>query len=390
MRQRHYSMTMRDVYNYAAVILLPQLRWSDVGYKCKAETLLKIAFYAAANLCSLYAACRRLADTPSDESVRNALSSLCPDQGSILEAQFNASFGEQLPKALRKRHQRLAIDLTLLPYHGQAHQREDELYRSEAKSGTTHFHAYASCYVVHAGRRFTIALRRVEHGCKMVEVVRSLLREAAKVGIRPLLLLLDRGFYSVEVVRYLQAARYPFLMPVVIRGRKVKHPKGPSGTRVFALQKRSGWSQYTMTNAEGKTATFTVCIHCRNSRGRYRRRGRKTLVYAYGGINPKTTSWVYETYRLRFAIETSYRQLQQARITTTTRNPIMRLLFVGIALYLRNVWVWVHYARLSTPRRGGRQLNLALLPFKTLMMWLARFAEQSFGVNEHVIAMRAP
>ena len=71
-------------------------------------------------------------------------------------------------------------------------------------------------------------------------------------------------------------------------------------------------------------------------------------------------------------------------------NPVTVAAFVGIALYLRNVWVWVHYARLSTPRRGRRKLNLAVLPFKTLMMWLARFAEQSFGVNEHVIAMRAP
>ena len=50
-----------------------------------------------------------------------------------------------------------------------------------------------------------------------------------------------------------------------------------------------------------------------------------------------------ETYRSRFAIETSYRQLQQARIRTSTREPLLRLLYVGVALLLRNVWVWLHW-----------------------------------------------
>ena len=46
------------------------------------------------------------------------------------------------------------------------------------------------------------------------------------------------GFYNVDVIRYLQAARYPFLMPAVVRGRKPDDPRGPSGTRVFAAMKR--------------------------------------------------------------------------------------------------------------------------------------------------------
>ena len=48
-------------------------------------------------------------------------------------------------------------------------------------------------------------------------------------------------------------------------------------------------------------------------------------------------------YRKRFGIETSYRQMHEARIKTCTRNPKLRLLFIGIALVLRNVWVWLHF-----------------------------------------------
>jgi putative transposase len=153
------------------------------------------------------------------------------------------------------------------------------------------------------------------------------------------LLLLDRGFYSIDVIRYLQAARYPFIMPVICRGRRADDPRGPSGTRVFATHKRRGWFRYTLTSATQRTATVRICVHCCNWRGRRNRHGPQTLVYAYWGLLLTTTHWVYQVYRRRFGIETSYRQLHEARIKTTTRDPQLRLLFVSIALFLRNVWV---------------------------------------------------
>ena len=97
---------------------------------------------------------------------------------------------------------------------------------------------------------------------------------------------------------------------------------------------------------------------------------RATLVYAYWGLQPPSPTWVRETYRLRFGIETSYRQMNQGRIRTCTRDPLLRLLFVGIALILRNVWVWLHMMLLSAPRRGGRELRLHALRLRTMLLWL--------------------
>ena len=70
---------------------------------------------------------------------------------------------------------------------------------------------------------------------------------------------------------------------------------------------------------------------------------------------------MFATYRLQFGIETSYRQLHEGRIRTTTRRPAVRLLYVGIALVLRNLWVWLHYTLLALPRRGGRVILLERL-----------------------------
>ncbi len=81
-----------------------------------------------------------------------------------------------------------------------------EVYRSLAKDGTSHFHAYATAYLVLKGQRFTVALQAVAEGEPLKEVVQRLLKQARSVGVKPRLLLLDRGFYSVDVIRYLQAA----------------------------------------------------------------------------------------------------------------------------------------------------------------------------------------
>ena len=56
------------------------------------------------------------------------------------------------------------MDLHLRPYPEQPYRRVEELYRRQATSGTTHFHAYATAYLVKHGRRYTVALTRVEKG----------------------------------------------------------------------------------------------------------------------------------------------------------------------------------------------------------------------------------
>jgi putative transposase len=308
-------------------------------------------------------------------------------QISELQRRLNRALQGDLPKALRRRRQLLAVDLTLLPYHGEPQKNTNEVYRGQAKSGTSHFHAYATAYVVRHGRRSTVALTAVSRGEALAEVVRRLLRVAARAGVRPRYLLLDRGFCSVAVIRYLQAARRPFLMPLPLRGRTADHPAGPSGSRVFAYARRSGWAEYTLTSGP-RTATVRVAVKCRNLAGQWGRCGRQRLVYAFWGLTPASVTWVRQTYRARLGIETRYRQMNQAKVHTCTRNPDVRLLFVGVALVLRNVWVWLHHQVLSTPRRGGRVLRLECLRFKLLLGWLAAVIESDYVAYDQVLAER--
>jgi hypothetical protein len=388
MRQQQYTLTPAHVHAHVRMRLQKYLRLADHGHKCRADTLWAVLCYAASRIISLAAACAALRDAPSDTAAHDALLATLPNYAE-LQRRLNRALQGDLPYALRRRRQPLAADLVLIPYHGKPLHHPDEVYRSQAKSGTSHFHAYATAYVIQKGRRFTVALTSVGRSDALPDVLRRLLREATRAGVRPRYLLLDRGFCSVDVIRYLQNARYAWLMPLVLRGRKADHPKGPSGSRIFAGRKRSGWDEYTMTNAAGCRARFRVCIKCRNRRGERGRHGREALVYAFGGpLRPSSYTWVKETYRSRFAIETSYRQMHQARVRTCTRDPLLRLLYVGIALLLRNVWVWLHWQVLAHRRRGGRRIDLGRLRFRKMLVWLQHWVEARLGICDEIATER--
>jgi len=380
-----YTINCREVHDRVGAVVQQHVRLEDYGYKCRASVLLHIVFFAVSRISSIFAACRNLADAPTQQAVFNALVATLPEYHE-LEKRLNAALVDGLPKTLRRRPQTLAIDLTLIPYHGQPYRDAQEIYRGQPKSGTSHFHAYATCYVVRKGHRFTVALAPVCRGERMEEVLSRLLRMARAQGVGCRLLLLDRGFYSVAVIRYLQSARVPFLMPVVHHGRKPEQGTPPTGTRAFAAWKKSGWSTHTLKAAKatkyGKTATVGICVSCGNFAGKWKRHGRRTFVYAYWGFHPGSPRWVRETYRKRFAIETTYRQMNEARIRTCTRNPLLRLFFFGLAMILRNVWVWFHLTKLC--ERQGRRLRLHLerLRFRDLLLDLQRVVEATLGITQ--------
>jgi hypothetical protein len=387
MRSPQYIITPRHLQAHAAYRIQKHVRLPEAGRKCRAAVLWAVLFWAAGRVSSLAAACAALRRAPSDTAAHDALLAGLPAFAE-LQRRLNRALQGDLPDALRRKRQPLSADLTLIPYHGRPLHDPGEIYRGQAKSGTSHFHAYATAYVIRKGRRFTVALASVGRHDPLPEVLKRLLREAARAGVRPRYLLLDRGFCSVDVIRYLQAARHAWLMPLTLRGRKLDHPKGPSGSRLFALWGKSGWGRYTMTNAAGRKARFAVCVKCRNRRGERGRHGREALVYALGGMQPSSYQWVKDTYRSRFAIETSYRQMNQARIRTCTRDPLLRLLYVGVALVLRNVWVWLHWEVLAERRRGRRRIDLGRMTFRQMLLWLQHYAEQWLGICEETHAQR--
>lgn len=384
MRRPHLTVSAADVQRHFAEVLAPVLGPWPAVRRCTADVVLSVLAYAAARITSVADACLRLTDAPDADTVLGHLARQLPAPD-VLDRRVRRALAAHLPRDVRRGRWVVAIDTTLVPYHGRPFADPAEVCRGQPKSGTTHFHAYATAYLVRGGRRFTLALIGVRKGDTPDHVVRELRRRVAAAGITPKVLLLDRGFNTAGVVRYLQAARQPFVMPQAVRGRA---PKGGhlTGLRAIRATHPTGWTTHAWIPTGDRRVTVDLCVLRRRRRDR---RGHRAFLYACGRVRMAPAA-VYRTHRLRFGVETSYRQLHQARIRTTTRRPALRFLFVAVAVLLRNLWAWLHWVALAAPRRGGRRVQLHRLRFRTLTLWLAHLAEARFRYRDDTTAERPP
>ena len=368
--KKSYSVNSGEVHSWALNWLLQAKLVKDHGWKCTSAMVLNIVLRAASRCISVSAACRDLSDGPSDQAVMTALEDGLPKTLTVLERRLNESLTCELPRRMRRRKWRIAIDWHLSPYYGLPQASKNEIYYGKPKQGTKQFHAYASACIVENGQRYTLALTWVRRHESMVTVLRRLVDRIRKIGLKIKRMLLDRAFFNVPVVEFLQAENLPFVMPVMIRGRKPKKKRKATGLRRIK-QQSAGWYSHTMKNNK-KEVTILVCVGYR--RHRNRKDGKKVtqkLLFASWRVHGSPTE-IRQQYRKRFGIETSYRQMRQARIYTCTRNPHLRLLFVAISLILRNLWVWIHQTLLSEGTGKDFKVHLERLRLKRMLDWIAQ------------------
>lgn len=355
------------IHGYAQSWVNECLQLEDHGPQCTAVRITALLLKAAARMYSIYAACRDLADAPSDQAVRNALHAMLPEIDE-LQKRINRTLTCGLPKRVYRYPRVVAIDMTLIPYYGQPQADPSELVRSRQKKGTTRFHGYATACLVHHGMRYTIALTRVTRGEKSPQITRRLIRQVRQTGLRIKRLLLDREFFTVETIRYLKRAGVPFLMPVAIRAPVPKDPQKLAASLRGFRKKSSGWYDYVFHSKPRERIRICVCAKYYMERKTGKRKLKRLLFAAWGyQADPET---IREQYRKRFGIETSYRQVHQARIRTSERCPKLRLLYFGIGLILRNVWVWVHFSIIADRRGEDPDLHLERLRFRRMLEWI--------------------
>jgi hypothetical protein len=408
MRTPQSTLSAADVKNYSQGLLQRHLRLPDYSSRVTASRVYAVLLYVAAVATTIATACRRLRHAPCDQSIYDALDDTLPERVE-LQRRLNRTLAASVPRAFLqgKRSGKVAIDLTLLPYYGKPDASDNLVYKGQEKGSTHYHHAYATVYLVYKGRRFTLGLRTVRHDEPWEDIIRSLLRQARQLLPSIRLVLLDRGFYSVAVIRYLQRARYPFIMPLPCKGRKANDEQAAGGTRSFFSWRLSGWSHYTLETNKDRAkkagqkdlrARVEIAVKVQRKlppkRPGAKRPPQRVWVYACWGLSHRNANrvdqayqsrwveWVKQTYRGRFGIETSYRQMNQGRGWTTSRSPSRRLLLVGLALLLRNVWALLHLTVLARRRRGGPRLRPWLLTLPDLLNWIRIVLEEELGVRE--------
>jgi putative transposase len=333
------------------------------------QDLFEILLRAASRGDSIEHTVRQLEGAPSGNGIRYHLDKL--NDMAKIELQLNRALQSRIPAKIAKHSQRLAIDLHLIPYYGTATDAQSPyLYRSQAKAGTTTFFAYATVYVICRNKRVTLGIHAVHRQETLVATITYLLAMLHPLKVRVKRLYLDRGFYSVPVIRWLKALNLPFLMPAVIRGKT-------GGTRQLLTGRTSYATPYTLTSSHYGTVNCQMRVVCNYYKGFKGKHGIHYSLYVTHRVKVALHQ-LHHHYKERFGIETSYRMKNHCRIRTTTKNPVTRLLFVALAFLLVNLWVYLLWHFVSQTQRGGRVVYRAVFRLKTMLEFLCQAVERHF------------
>ena len=335
MRTCHFRVSPTDIQRRASYELRHLLPWQDGGRRLPVDLIVRLLWMMTTLRASLHGLWQRFGLACSLTTLRAGITSQLPPPDELALA-FGSRLRALIPREPRQGF-RIAIDTHWVCFYGQ--RRTRGLVRGSWKAGTHRFFVYATAVVVEAGRRYTLAVTPVESN-RPEEALVPLLAQIRAAGIRVRILLLDKGFFATQVFEHLHACRIPFVAAVPHRRAHLK-------------------SLWTDPRQKQAILTMTPGHHPGRSRrpvsvslvrvrvpDRRRRRRRVVQVYAHGGLGASRHlgSLCVREYQARFGIESSYRQLNQAKPKTTSKDRTWRLLLIGLALLYRQLWVFLEQA----------------------------------------------
>ncbi len=378
------SLTDEDVRVEAHAQLGAHLPLSAEGYSVTTEMLLDVLLHAAPTGRSVEAACDELLEVADANTVREYFNDqLTANRLDILEQRLGAAFGADLPRKVRRAKLDIAIDLHDQPFYGKSPELRALACRGEARAGTTRFFRIATAYVILEGVRVTLAVVFVTPELDLRLVLRVLVERVGKLALSIKRLWLDRGFECVEIFDYLRFQRLPAIVGLAMRGKE-------GGTRGLCRGRGSYVTDHTFRRAGYGTARIQVVV-VRSHRSDSRAHRPPWMVFAQivGHLTPHQ---VREHYRRRFGIESSYRQMRQVRIKTTTRNGALRFVYLALALIIRNIWVTLRFAYCQIPGRGrdGRKLDDERFKLRRLAAFLQHAIEHRYSLITQINALALP
>ena len=209
-----------------------------------------------------------------------------------------------------------------------------------------------------------------------VAIITYLLDKLDSLKLRIKRLYLDRGFYSASVIKWLMALDIPFIIPAIKNGIT-------GGINQYLKGKKSYKTSHTINKGKANEVVFPLWIVCKYSKGKRNKHGIEYLAFVAYKVDVRL-HYIAEEYRRRFGIETSYRLKNICRIRTTSKNTIIRLLYVGISFIIINIWIYLLWSKISKCRRGSRLVYQNLFNLKQMLAFLSNTVNRIYGVRETV------
>ncbi|KXA89075.1 hypothetical protein AKJ61_03610 [candidate division MSBL1 archaeon SCGC-AAA259B11] len=243
----------------------------------------------------------------------------------------------------------IAIDFTILPYYGE----ENPMLVSDSRlPGTNLGIKFAVLSVVEEGKTINLKARQVGPFESKVSVLEELLDYAEKL-LDPRLVLLDRGFYSVEAIRELKSRNTGFIIPA-----KKTNPVEKI-CKKFKKGEISSETDYTVSGTKGEEEVRLLLTEKETENG--------TEIHPFITnltIDPDEAS---ENYSWRWRIETNIREPEKFKPFTTSRSMKLRRLYFLVSILLYNLWILTRNGK-EHPRGHEFKdwLKIELISFKVL------------------------
>jgi putative transposase len=382
MRYNQSTLKASTVHAHAQQLLQQTLELENYQPVLPLKVVASVLILAACWQTSLTGACQLVKDKPSHRQVREVVTCCLPPRPRDLLARLLAALWQTLPDHLGIGARVMGLDLHQRPYYGKGSTKG--CTRRQKKASTHKSFTYATLAVLDRWGRFTIGLVPIRPHMRWTTIIEELLRQAEEAGLSISYLMLDKDFYCAEAIALLQKKQVPFLMPAAKKGGQ-----GKGNSHLFELACVLGWHSYTWTTKlrrldfknkkrhfKGElTVTVQMCV------ARHVKDGQTTpLVYATWGLGAAwSPAQVVAAYRRRFGIEASYRQLGQCLARTSSRQERYRLLLVGLALLLGNLWSYLHSELFGPGPLNQRQLQLGCLRLHVLIAAVAAVIAEVLG-----------
>jgi hypothetical protein len=211
----------------------------------------------------------------------------------------------------------LAIDWHDEMYYGDP--KAEGVVDTRPKDGSHRAYRFAMASVLVDGERLTLAAVPMLDRRVLVYVAMLLLK-VFELGLKVKLLLLDRGFYSADLIRYLNSFDIRYVMQIPVRNKCI----GAGEDRTYT----------TRSPKKGKEGQATFRLVTMKEKG-------KLLAFATNThLRPKR---IRKLFRRRWGIETSYRMIGKFLARTTSKIYSIRALYFYLAILLYNLWVLLNY-----------------------------------------------
>jgi len=283
-------------------------------------------------------------DAPSPNTVLYRVGKL--ESQEVLEM-FQNSFEETYKLARTrgafKRKVDVAIDITDQLYYGDKN--DPMVVNTMPREGTSHAYRFATINVVVHGQRFTLLALPMDKSTTKAEIVEKLI-EYAKKKVHIGTVYVDRGFFSVQVISLLKRLGVKFLMPA-IKNVKIKQ-LAETHDAPAVLDYRMVGSYFKLAIVKG--IEDTKCVFATNL-----------------DVDERNAQGLFNLYRKRWGIETSYRMKHVFRAKTTSKRYVVRLFYFSFSVCLYNLWVLANIFVGVIFTQASRRLLITAKVFGTLL-----------------------